>query len=271
MNTIRTFQAHPSVEQPAQITRIKMCGVYVWTHLPTGRKYVGSSVNCERRKIQHERIIKKGDGCNFHREAAILGLDSFTYAVVEECPAEIRLEREKHWIETLDSVAPNGFNVTRDPTLYSTTYEWDEDRRAAQSVLAKSWQSTPEARAARSVQMKVIKNTPAARAANSAQAKARQSTPEARAAASVRAKAYWASPEAREAQSARSRAWLSTPEVREAQSVRIKAAKNTPEARAAASVQMKARWASPGFREAQSAQIKARAEARKLNSLVKQH
>lgn len=91
-----------------------MKGIYRIRHIETGRSYVGSSVDIERRWREHIWLIRR----NLHRAKHLMhafqkyGADAFAFEVLEEMPAfndETRLERENHWIQVLKpafNVAP---------------------------------------------------------------------------------------------------------------------------------------------------------------------
>jgi len=41
------------------------------------------------------------------------GADNFTISIIEECSVDLLEEREKYYIQTLDSFVPNGYNLTK--------------------------------------------------------------------------------------------------------------------------------------------------------------
>ena len=86
-----------------------MKGIYTIRHLTTGRCYVGSSVNCQRRWAQHKSAIRKGKHPAKHLMHGFQkhGSDAFTFEILEECDASMLLERENYWIAKLNPV----FNV----------------------------------------------------------------------------------------------------------------------------------------------------------------
>lgn len=85
-------------------------GIYKITHLPTGRIYVGSSNNIERRWQAHQTALRQGRGNPKFRELGCT-LADFAFEVVEEVQNyEQRLERERYWTEFLGSVV-NGLNI----------------------------------------------------------------------------------------------------------------------------------------------------------------
>lgn len=80
-----------------------MCAVYKIVHRATGKCYVGSSVDHERRWRRHREDLQ-GDR---HHNTALLrawkkyGPEAFDFEVVEECSAARVRERERNWINEL--------------------------------------------------------------------------------------------------------------------------------------------------------------------------
>lgn len=88
---------------------MKLCGIYLITHIATGRKYVGQSTHIRSRWACHARgtaATKIG--------AAILkhGWHSFATEILELCSFDQLNEAEMRWVAHFDCVAPKGFNLT---------------------------------------------------------------------------------------------------------------------------------------------------------------
>ena len=86
------------------------CGIYMIVNKETKQKYIGQSINIERRWGQHKR------GTNYNTQyidKAIKkhGVDNFDYIIIEEVPRNKLNEREKYWI--------NFYNTFRDPNHYN--------------------------------------------------------------------------------------------------------------------------------------------------------
>lgn len=194
----------------------KICGVYCWTHTPSGRRYVGSSLDCEKRRRRHLSAARKPNPTCFPRQIATLGANSFAFEIIEICLLHERLAREAYHIAALGTLVPNGFNIHEDPTK-GPSYCWTQDMRAARSAWNKARMS------------------PEVRAAASAKSKTQWASPEARAAQSKRTKAYLATPEGQAKAAAQMKACLHTAKVRAILSERAKAQFSTSESRAAAS------------------------------------
>lgn len=157
----------------------KVCGVYSFTHVPTGRKYVGSAVDVYSRKRGHELAVLKGKGCYFHDEVRRLGLDQFEFEIVERCAADVRFEREKFYITSFNSLYPSGFNIVDDPTkgwdyMFNETSLKRMSDRAKGNTHMRGFKFTEEAKAAMSVVQRASHNRPEVRAKMSASHKGKK-------------------------------------------------------------------------------------------------
>ncbi|MBQ9441872.1 MAG: GIY-YIG nuclease family protein [Selenomonadaceae bacterium] len=85
-----------------------MAVIYKITNLENGKIYVGQTVQFEKRMKQHQHSKKTGV------DAAIkkYGWENFSVEILEECPEEMLDEREIFWIAKLNSMFPNGYNLT---------------------------------------------------------------------------------------------------------------------------------------------------------------
>ena len=77
--------------------RVKVCGVYAIRHVPSGRSYIGSSKDIQKRWWQHRASLKNGD---HHADAlqclwAKDGGESLSFVVLEECLFEQLATREQ--------------------------------------------------------------------------------------------------------------------------------------------------------------------------------
>lgn len=100
----------------------------------------------ERRKREQELAARWESARFFPRHLRLLGVDSFCYKVLEECPEAVRLEREKYWIEHFDTVN-NGFNVRPDPTAFADCYTMSEHGRRKIGISSRNRVVTEETRA----------------------------------------------------------------------------------------------------------------------------
>lgn len=81
-----------------------LSGVYVIEC--DGKQYVGSARDIQARwgVHRHELAHRKHHSRYLQRAWTKYGAESFTFRVLEECPADLCLEREQYWIDTLKPV-----------------------------------------------------------------------------------------------------------------------------------------------------------------------
>ena len=83
--------------------KTKHCGIYKITEIETGRVYIGQSTDVRTRWSNHLKTIVGTDGgaarTRFHDYVAKVGIDKFTFELLEDCPKEQLNEREKFFIE----------------------------------------------------------------------------------------------------------------------------------------------------------------------------
>jgi hypothetical protein len=106
--------------------------IYCVEYIASGKKYVGQT---RSHRLNHGRYRPFGaEGrfrahiseavCNTkHKSGHLLGIDirqygrdAFRLITLEVCDVDISDDREKHWIETLNTLYPNGYNLTRGGT-----------------------------------------------------------------------------------------------------------------------------------------------------------
>ena len=83
-----------------------MIGIYKITNKENGKVYIGQAIDINRRLNEHKkkRSITIDDYIN------VLGIDNFTYEIVEECSKEELDEKEKYYINFYDS-QKQGYNI----------------------------------------------------------------------------------------------------------------------------------------------------------------
>ena len=93
-----------------------MIGIYKITNNINGKIYIGQSINIYERWKQHEY---KAFNCNekaynsaIHQAYRKYGIENFSYEIIEECSPEQLDAREIYWIKQLNSLTPNGYNIT---------------------------------------------------------------------------------------------------------------------------------------------------------------
>lgn len=85
------------------------CGIYLITHLASGRCYVGQSRNIEKRWREHRN---SREGTLLHRSLRKYGNEAFSWQVLEICDPSELSSREVFWIEQLGTKHPGGYNLT---------------------------------------------------------------------------------------------------------------------------------------------------------------
>lgn len=94
---------------------MKHCGIYQIRNIITGKKYIGQSVDIYRRWWEHKaRVDNKNTNCyNKPLYTAIrkYGIDNFEFIILEECLPEELNNKEAHYIQTLSTLVPNGYNL----------------------------------------------------------------------------------------------------------------------------------------------------------------
>lgn len=97
-------------------------GIYIFTNKFNGKKYVGQSVDCYRRFLEHRRSAypeqyasrgERDSNTPIHLAFQKYGFDNFDYEIIEECPKENLNERERYWINYYDSTnKEKGYNIS---------------------------------------------------------------------------------------------------------------------------------------------------------------
>ncbi len=65
--------------------------------------YVGATGDMRRRQAEHQGALRRGKHENWHLQRAWdkCGAEDFYFTLVERCPVELLVEREKHWTSML--------------------------------------------------------------------------------------------------------------------------------------------------------------------------
>lgn len=91
--------------------------IYKITNLITNKVYVGKTtwLITERFGLHHKR--SKTEDTYLYRSIRKHGIDHFTIQPLEEnIPVDNLNSKERHWITTLDCLAPSGYNLTKGGT-----------------------------------------------------------------------------------------------------------------------------------------------------------
>lgn len=89
-------------------------GIYAITHIASGKVYVGSSANIQKRWSQHRGDLRKGRHKNPHLQAAwsLYGETAFEFTVLEEVWELTALPvAEQAHIDRTGAMGPSGYNV----------------------------------------------------------------------------------------------------------------------------------------------------------------
>jgi group I intron endonuclease len=125
--------------------------IYCYTNKITGKKYVGQTINPNQRKSTHKsKALKEQSDYYFHRSIRKHGWNSFDYEVLEENVSDLN-ERENYYINTLNTIWPNGYNQCTANSLDRTAIEkmretkkrqfesmTEEDRRKSVDAMVKA-------------------------------------------------------------------------------------------------------------------------------------
>lgn len=90
-----------------------MIGIYVITNLVNDKKYIGQSVDIERRISNHKWALKHNRHCNVHLQSSFnkYGENCFDFSCICECKEDELDSLEKHYIFYYDCMNPcNGYN-----------------------------------------------------------------------------------------------------------------------------------------------------------------
>ncbi len=91
----------------------KICGIYK-IESPSGRIYIGQSVDIERRWNYHMEMRDAYKHTILYRSLAKYGADKHSFKILEECPKEKLNERERYYIEKYDTFeTKHGLNLTK--------------------------------------------------------------------------------------------------------------------------------------------------------------
>jgi group I intron endonuclease len=87
--------------------------IYLAKNTVNGKCYVGcTSLTLEKRRQQHFDITRKVDSA-FRNAIKKYGTIAFEWEILETCfETEVMFQREKFWIKELNTISPNGYNMT---------------------------------------------------------------------------------------------------------------------------------------------------------------
>src|ERR1035437_5470017 len=149
-------------------------GIYTITHVPSGNIYIGSSVHIETRWNQHRWDLR----ADRHRADRMqntynkYGEDAFRFDITEECDADMRIEREQYYLDTMNPA----FNTCKVAGV-TTGHKNSPETRAKISAAKMGHVVSPETRAKMSAAKKGVPKSPEHRAKMSAERKGMVASP----------------------------------------------------------------------------------------------
>jgi len=104
---------------------INTCAVYMITNIANDKKYIGGSVNIERRWFDHTNTLSKNCHENkfLQEDWVIYGKSNFQFQILEVCDrsnVDHLREREEFWINKLKTSNEELYNQCEFPTLKGT-------------------------------------------------------------------------------------------------------------------------------------------------------
>ncbi len=91
-------------------------GIYRITCITTGKLYIGSAINIQKRRREHIHGLRSGTHANIALQRAFnkYGESDFTFEVIELVLPPFLIAREQHWFDTLQPFGPKrGYNIDR--------------------------------------------------------------------------------------------------------------------------------------------------------------
>ena len=90
--------------------------IYTITNDITNKVYVGQTINPQERWYKHKNEAKHIESLPYkshlYNAMNAYGIDNFSFEIVEECDCEVLDEKERYWIQKLDTLEPNGYNIS---------------------------------------------------------------------------------------------------------------------------------------------------------------
>lgn len=208
----------------------KITGIYSITHLPSGKKYIGSACNIYTRWAAHRHLLRKDKHSSIYLQRAWNKYPSseFEFVIVEVVgSADQLVEREQHWIDTVHPV----YNTC--PAAGSTAgIKWTDAQRERHIEERRKRCQTPEFREKMRQVQKTNRADPEFCRRMAEGIKSSLENPDSSRLKSEAMKTSWSNPEVRERRLAANKKGLWSPESR-AKSVTARiGGKRSPETKA---------------------------------------
>lgn len=105
--------------------------IYVITNKINNKKYIGQTINTLNvRWSLHKYDANRGVERPLYRAIRKYGIENFTIEVIESIPRNKLNEKEKYWIKKLNTLTPNGYNLSpggQEPSIYRTKEVFEID------------------------------------------------------------------------------------------------------------------------------------------------
>lgn len=106
--------------------------IYKITNLITGKCYVGFSKDAARRFKRHISLATQGVNRRLYDSMRKHGFENFELLILDTCETKEEAQLlEKEWIKELNSLMPNGYNMTRGGDGGYTLGAWTDEERVA--------------------------------------------------------------------------------------------------------------------------------------------
>ena len=102
-----------------------MAIIYKITNNITNKNYIGETTRTLSARWQQHKIRAKDDNNRTYLYLSMrkYGIENFSIEVIEECDDLERFERETHYIKSLNTLAPNGYNLILSQKGITTLYD----------------------------------------------------------------------------------------------------------------------------------------------------
>lgn len=121
-------------------------GVYAIRNTVNFRVYIGSTaVGFQARYLSHRWKLQRGIHGNhkLQNDFFKFGSDCFVFDLLEITSRDLRLEREKHWIDSLNAVI-HGYNICKNPTAVRLGARFSDESKQKMRMAKLGKKLTPE-------------------------------------------------------------------------------------------------------------------------------